>query len=54
MDELVKQLAGQAPAVIALIWAISYMGGKVDRLEKALQALGTKIDEALRGKEWDR
>lgn len=45
MDELLKQLAGQAPAVIALIWAIWFMGGKLDGLRTELSGLRDDVKE---------
>lgn len=49
MDKILDSLMGQAPAVLALIWAITYMGAKIDRLSDSITAHMKRSDEqALR------
>lgn len=45
MDKILESLVGQSPAVAALIWAIWYMGGKVDRLQRAIEGLRGDVRE---------
>lgn len=45
MEDLAKDIGAQAPAVFALVWAIRFMGEKIDRLVAAIQELRVEVKE---------